>query len=59
MSEITAHEEMRENDLDDERVPYERLKNISMERSQLTITPATSSAEVSFFFSQLNFDSRE
>lgn len=52
MSEITAHEEMRENSLDNKHVPYKRLKDTSMERSQ--ITPVTSSAGVRFF-SHLNF----
>lgn len=38
MLEITVHEEMRENTPDDVEhdVSYERLKNNSMERSQLT-----------------------
>lgn len=57
MSEITIREEIHENDLDDERVPYERLKDGSMERSQLTITPIAT--RVNFFLCQLNFDSRD
>lgn len=45
--ETTIHEEMREDTPDDKHdVPYERLKDNPMERSQLM--PDTSSAEVRF-----------
>jgi len=47
---------MHENTLNDEHVPHEELQDNSIESSQLM--SAILLTGVCFFFSQLNFDSR-